>query len=480
MTAVISWPLTLLTARFVSPESFSYIAAIGVMTRFSLLVAEGGIRESIVLGRHLTEEQQSRLHGLSLLLFCSAAIAVCAAAPIADSLLGLIDSTTYVLALGVLVAIEGTTVVPSARLLRELRYKELALRDAARVIVQGVATVVLAVLGYEAWALVGGLGAGIVAYSVAVHVAYPMLPSIPRRAGLEDVLASARRLLASSVVSFFSGNLVYASGARVTSLASFGGFSYMSQIVEGPVSRFAGAAQQAFTGYVGANRESKSATTHALVLYTRFIFLGVLPALVGLAVLSESIVEVVLGAPWRPYVSAMAIICFAVFVATLIRPLRTVLVATSGARPALVGSIVEIAVIAMGLLIVKPSHGAAGLATIVAMGNVAVLIYLSSFLRKHDLAPTRALVSAMVPGLTSAGGMAIATWLVAHRLAVAPNMDALIAGIGTGIVVYIAALRIFFKHDMEFMVGLLPGPASRPIRLAFRLRAVAVPTTPSS
>ena len=147
-TQVLSWVVTLVIARILTPADYGLLTMANVYLGFVLLVNEFGLGPAIVRQRDLTEEQISYLGGLSVglgLLWWIASMG-----------LGFVVATFYeepavhwiIAALGVTFMTTGLKVLPRALLMRDLRFKRVAAIDAVEALSGMPVTLVLAFLGH--------------------------------------------------------------------------------------------------------------------------------------------------------------------------------------------------------------------------------------------------------------------------------------------------------------------------------------------
>lgn len=143
-----------LLGRLLSPQEFGVVAlAMAVITMLAT-ISDAGFTPWVIQKRGLTPRAASTAFWISTGIGTVLAVALAAlAVPVAD----LFDSPELRLVLPVLagtLVITGLSGVPAALLQRDLRFKELAVRQVVATVLSIVVAVVLAVAGAGVWALV--------------------------------------------------------------------------------------------------------------------------------------------------------------------------------------------------------------------------------------------------------------------------------------------------------------------------------------
>jgi O-antigen/teichoic acid export membrane protein len=151
---LVTWGTTIFVARILSPQDYGLLAMGAVLLAFIGLFSESGIGATIVTLRDITAEQIAQINGAAVLLgIVSFAAASLAAFPVgwfyhSSALPAVIIAMSFTL------VISAFRVVPGALLQRDLRFPRVAVLDAGQGLIQAVATLVFAMLGFRYWSLV--------------------------------------------------------------------------------------------------------------------------------------------------------------------------------------------------------------------------------------------------------------------------------------------------------------------------------------
>lgn len=152
-----------LFARLLFPRDFGLVALATIVVGFSNLVAQFGLRVSIVQRVVLTERDIRAGFTLAILLGGGGTVLVATTAPFAAALFENPAVTQIVVALSLTVLLTNAGLMAEALLQRDMAWGRLMWTDIASYLVGYAATgAVLATMGFGPWALVGGtLGQGL-------------------------------------------------------------------------------------------------------------------------------------------------------------------------------------------------------------------------------------------------------------------------------------------------------------------------------
>ncbi len=193
----------LVLARLLTPHEFGVLAAAQVFISLAQTFAEAGLTRTLV--------QRPRLrasHLDSALLVSGGAglvlgLALAVAAPFVAHVYRMPQLEPVLFALAAVPVMTGISSVPESILRRELRFRSLALRGTSSVVVAGVLSVVMAVLGFGVWALVGQVVCQSVVAAVVLWASTGWRPSTQwDRTSVSELLGFGSHVLGISLLNF--------------------------------------------------------------------------------------------------------------------------------------------------------------------------------------------------------------------------------------------------------------------------------------
>ncbi len=142
-------------ARLIAPVQFGQVGLATAYIGFWALFAAFGVGSAVVQRPELTERMLRAGFTLSLVLGLVASVLVFLTAPLAARMLGSASLTEFIRALSATFLLASPGTVAEALLQRGFEWQRLTRLNLISSIAQGLSSVVLAVLGLGAWALVG-------------------------------------------------------------------------------------------------------------------------------------------------------------------------------------------------------------------------------------------------------------------------------------------------------------------------------------
>ena len=178
---VINMGSTVALARLLTPADYGLIAMVTGVTGFVEMFKDAGLSTATVQRERITNEQISTLFWLNVAMSFGLMLMVVALAPF----LGVFYHEPRLVWVTVVLAgtflCSGLTVQHQALLRRNMKFKQLAVIDVVSIGAGLASAIVMAVLGYRYWALVGMAVASSLVNAVAVWIAMPWRPGPPRR-----------------------------------------------------------------------------------------------------------------------------------------------------------------------------------------------------------------------------------------------------------------------------------------------------------
>ena len=299
LTQLITWVSVLITARLLSPADFGLVEMAGFLFGITNVLAEFGVGTAVLQMRELDRRVLAQLNTASL-LFCAVAFAgSVAAAPFIAAFFRSESLRLLVIVNSLAFFITAIQAVPQGLLQRDMDYRRLSISEAVMAITQAAATLGCAFGGLGYWSLVAGPFAGKLASAVLTAYWKPMPFALPRwkdvarpmRFGFE--IASSR--LAWAAYSQADGIVV----GRMLGDSALGAYRIAINIASAPAEKI-GMLIMRVTGPLFARiQDDRSLVRRYFFLISEALALGVLPLVLGLAVVAPETVAVLLGRRWE-------------------------------------------------------------------------------------------------------------------------------------------------------------------------------------
>lgn len=458
---------TIALARLLAPEVFGIVALVTVVTGFfERVLGDTGTSAAIIREKTLTRRLASSVFwfnvGLAALTSLTFALL---GGPIA-SLLGQPDAASFVRALGLGALINSTTYVQRSLLRRHGQFSSLAASAYLTVFVGSGVSIVLAVLGWGAWALVAGTLLGGVVGSAILWGASSWRPSWHFAiADLKEIRRFSANISAFNFFGYFvnSGDRLIV--GRLLGTQALGFYGMSNRLMRYPVQSGIKPYRDVVMPMLSKLQDDNEEMGRVYVRSLSALFFVIMPVTISIAVLADPLVRTLLGNQWVPAIPIVSIIAL---VSTL-----QALTTTTGSLYTVTGRTdlwlrwgIGSAIVTMASYFAGANWGLEG----VAWGYFAAIAALTypSFkipFRLIDLR-VRVLARAIAPTVAATGVMAAATYAVMLGTVEAEPYLRLVFGLLTSGVVYGAWALIVRPQPFRDVLSL-----ARRDKSAFETRA---------
>lgn len=451
-TLILTVPITIALARLLTPQDFGYLALVGVFTRFARLLAEGGLPSVIILGERLPEQSYRRLHGWSISFYLIAFTGLVAAAAPIEWAYNSPGLRWVILSLSATLLLEGLTLVPVARMRRDLRLRELSIFHAVAVLTHSLVALAGAFAGLQYWALVLGHVTSRLIETILVFRASALAPAWPRLEGLRKTLRDAGNLLVSSVTTFVGQSSDAWIGGAVVGTHVLGGYRYMIGLAASPLDKISGILVYLAAPALGNVREDLPRLRGAIVRLVRLTATLMFPIFVGIALVGVDLVDGLLGNKWMPFLPALQVYClYAMFL-----PVRAVLnqgAVAVGASGVVAGTgILRLLILPPAFFLLGDRFGATGLALAWLLPLPLVITRLVQALRERIGFGWSHLWDALFPALLKVSIMAVGVVMLEYVpiIASAHPIARLLIQASVGAIIYVTLVFRLQKNDIRW------------------------------
>lgn len=290
---------TVVLARLLDPSDFGLVAMVLAVTAFADQLRTLGLGQVVTLAESITHRQASTLFWLNIAVGTALALLVAAIGPLLGAFYGHAQLAGIALALASVYVVESLSVQHNALLLRQLRFRSVAVRGFLAKAVSVAVAIGCAVGGLGYWSLVVGYIAASVASTVFTISAVRWVPSRPGWSpGMRPLLSFGGGLSVFYVLNYLSRNADNILIGKFLGAASLGLYTRAYSLLMQPihqVNRPIGAvAQPALAALWG----DPAAYRAYYLTVIRGLGLVGMPITALLAVLAEDTVVVLLGERW--------------------------------------------------------------------------------------------------------------------------------------------------------------------------------------
>jgi len=288
----------LILARLLAPEDFGLLAIAMVTIRTLLALTDVGMLQALVQRPHPAEGHYDAGWTVGVLRGTGIAIVVAAGSPLIAAAFAEPEVTPILAALALKPALDSLVSVKTARLMRDLQFRSLALMGLSMALADTLVAVALAP-SIGVWALVAGVLAGSLANLTVSYVVAPHRPRLVFDRTLSAPLVRfGRWILATGVVAVAGSALLQVLISRTLGAAALGLYYMAVRIATVPeqlVSQVVGGV--AFPVFSKLQNDPRRAARAFREILSGAAILQV-PVYTVLLVMAPALVSDVLGADW--------------------------------------------------------------------------------------------------------------------------------------------------------------------------------------
>lgn len=376
---VIQTATTMVLARLLSPQDFGLQGMVVAITGFLGLFQDAGLGMATVQSPELRHEQSSTLFWINVVIGAVLAILCAASAPLLAAFYHEPRLYWVVVISGVTFLFTGLAAQHGALLQRGMRFVTQAKIGVVSLAIASVTGVVMALLGFRYWSLVGMALAVSVAGTVLVWLAVPWVPGPPRsKSGVQSMLRFGGLATCTSFIVFLAWNAEKILLGRFWGADALGLYGRAYQLVTLPVQQFERSlAGVAFPALSRIQHDAERLAKSFLSAYNLHLSLTI-PITITCALFAEEIVAIVLGPKWMAAAPIFRLLAPVALVFAIANPLSWLVTASGRMGRALSMSAVTTPPVILGIVL-GLSHGPEGVALGYSTAMTLILIPIAAW-----------------------------------------------------------------------------------------------------
>jgi teichuronic acid exporter len=448
---IISWLLTLITARILSPADYGLLAMNETIIPYLLLVATLRLNPWIVQRREFSEKNEQAILLLTLILGMGSTVIALFAAPLLSQFYGEPNVQLPFQVVSVVFILRAVQLIPESRLRRNLRFEPIAMANLTIGVTRGVLQLYLATRGFHYWSLVIGMIYGELAMSVWLGA----VAGMPRRLRIDVELCreGIKYGLAASGSTIFwiifstADNLIV---GKLFGTEVLGFYAMAFYLAELPLSKISSVLAPILVPYFSKIRTNRSLLMRTYLKIDRSVISIVAPVLIGLAAAAGEAVPLLLGAKWMPMVTMLQVMCIVGLWRATTTTSTPLLLAEGKPQKLLAWSVLNAAVLPACFLLLGRAFGLWGIYSTWLLvypfsGILTLLLIINSTMSISPAAYFRNLKTPLLSTLF----MAALVLLVKFSSGSTLGMQIILpVEVFTGAAAYAAAHWLFFREDL--------------------------------
>lgn len=308
----IQFVVMILLARLLLPEDFGLIVLVTIFVSIAGVIAQSGFNTALIQKKNVDEVDLSSVFYLNFFIATILYIVLFITAPSIASFFDQPQLTLVLRLLSLTLFFSSFQSIQHTIIARNMQFKKLFFSSIGGVVLSGFFGIVMAYAGYGIWSLLAQQLINQIVYTATLFYTVKWRPqllfSIVR---LRNLFSYGWKILASALIDSIYTNISSLIIGKLFSPATLGFYNRGEQIPNILIGNINGSIQSVLFPALSAEQDNKKRikemVRRAIVTSSFIIF----PVMVGLAVVAESLVEVLLTEKWLPAVPFIQIFCAA-------------------------------------------------------------------------------------------------------------------------------------------------------------------------
>lgn len=370
---VLSIAATMVLARLLTPSDFGVVTASVIVLQFVQLALALGWGPAIVRRREASDAYLSSIFWIVCSMGTVLGAAMALGAPFLAGLVGISSAAPYLMVLGLSCIPGAALIVPQSILQRRLQLQAMHVTSILSFVIYVAVQVTLALLGAGAWAVIVGIVVQSFVQFAGSCVAARWRPHLVfRRRLIGEDFRLASGLLFDNGLTYGVRNADYMVVGHLLGAAALGAYyvAYvLPQILRLRVTWVAGSVMFPVLARSRSDQKrTQQVYEHTLLLLTWIGF----PAMVGLAVLAEPVVQVFFGPRWDAAVAPLRWLAFVALLEFMTFGPSMVAAVRGRVRPLLVTNVVRLVLLVVAIVVAGT--------TFRTVGAVAAAVFVATLL----------------------------------------------------------------------------------------------------
>jgi O-antigen/teichoic acid export membrane protein len=378
ITIVLSWACTIALARILSPQDYGIVTMATVYVGLTAMVTDFGLASAIIALPDLGETLASQLHSAATLIGGAAFVVSCVMAVPISRFFRAPNVAPVIIALSTILLFDALRAVPTARLGREMRFKDLALLDGLKVLVAVAFSVALAVAGFGYWALVLGNVVAALFMTLTVLTCLPQRFARPRLADVGSTLKFSSHFLTGQLAWYGYSNADFVVAGRILGKIALGEYSLAWTIISAPGEKIMSIFGRVMPMVLANVQRDSQALRRYFLLFSEALAILIIPAAFGLALVAHDFVFIVFGTKWAAAVVPLQLLSIYMAFHILVTPADRLLQSTGRASFAARCGFLLVAVLPIAFYLAGRRWGTSGIAAMWVLVYPFLLIPLYS------------------------------------------------------------------------------------------------------
>lgn len=446
----ISVVITLLLARFLTPDDYGLVAMMSVFTTVATELMESGFRQAIIRKENAKQADFNTAFYSNIALGILSYSALFLSAPLISDFYNEPRLTLLIRVVGLTILMSSLQVIQSAILNRELKFKAQLQVTIPATLVSGTVAVLMAYYGYGVWALITQMLVSSALITVFLWSLKLWRPTTEvSMESFREMYGFGSKIFLSNLLDIVFTNIYVIVIAKIFTTAIAGYYYFAQKIRDIALTQFVKTIQVVTFPALATLQNDEIALKNGYRKVIQVTTYLVFPGLVFLAALAEPFFVLVLNDKWMPAVPYLQLMC----IAGIMSPLHTInlnILQIKGRSDLLLYLEIFKKIFTAIILYISMKYGVIGILIGQIITNTLSYLPNSYFAGKMINYPAGEQAADFVPNLLLSGSIAAVIYYAVSILVLPSYIELIVFGL-LGVSLYIL-ISYLIKLDSLFII----------------------------
>jgi PST family polysaccharide transporter len=387
----------IILARILFPEDFGIMSMALICNEFAMTFSQLGTAAAIIQRKEIDKEHLSTAFTTNVILSCLICVALILISNFVGRFFNNLVVAKVLSVMSSIFVINAFNVIPYALLVRELKFKRLAIVDIISGLIFGIMATISALYGLRVWSIVVGSISSIMVSAILMNTVgeWGIYLGFSRRA-FKDLFSFGGLVTGVSIMEYLSGKVDQLIIGKILGAAMLGFYTRALNLAYIPVVQIGILVSKVLFSAFSRIQDDLDRIYLGYLKAVRLVGLVCLPFLTGMAILASEFVSVVYGEKWMPAVAPLQIMCIAGFLRSIVALNGTVLGSTAKVRILIYAYSFYLFVFFL-LIVACVKYGLNGCAYAVVLSAILMFVLMGQLLKSSISIKWRDIFSAIAP-----------------------------------------------------------------------------------
>lgn len=307
---IVQFSIGVVLARLLSPSDYGTVGLLAIFFAVAATFQDSGFASALIQKKDRSQIDYSTVFLFNLVMSISIYVLFFFAAPYIAAFyrLPILKNITRISALSFIIG--ALTTIQSTKLAIDLRFRFLSLTSMIVLIVTGATGITLALMGWGVWALVFQNLIGGIFKCIFIWIGSGWKPSFAfSKQSFKQMFSFGGKLLASRLINTIYHHIYTLVIGRVFTPRMVGFYNRANGYAQIPVNMTLSMAIDVTYPILSKVQDDDDRLINAYKKLLRTPLFVLYPALIGLAVVANPLIEIMIGEKWLPCVPMLQILC---------------------------------------------------------------------------------------------------------------------------------------------------------------------------